>query len=352
MSDLKTLVENYFAPKQKTLTKQMLYEIFDEVMREELFYQDSEGNLKGPISSVDKISQDIIKYVKRKFPKNYHTADLLKKGGKRVIKFTNFGSLQVRDRVIRDMIENGFLRDPEIKRSKLFHRATTNFVETNKNKIIPLVVQFDAGGGAATSGGDYEKEMENILNNHFQANNKSYKAEKQGGSTNNPDLVVFKGDSPYVNFEAKTTLGADFGQFQIQHDGKEFSQKTQTDSPELNRLFGEIKDDLNKSCSVKYNPQKSGDLMKIPMEDLGERVEKYYQEKNVDYIVVDDMLYASSAKAKKIPGVKRFKDAVSGGFVRVRVKCHGKSYSTTAGNKFASIEPSVLYYDVLDSLFP
>ena len=34
MSDLKTLVENYFAPKPKTLTKQMLYEIFDEVMRE------------------------------------------------------------------------------------------------------------------------------------------------------------------------------------------------------------------------------------------------------------------------------------------------------------------------------
>ena len=34
MSDLKTLVENYFAPKPKTLTKQMLYEIFDEVMNE------------------------------------------------------------------------------------------------------------------------------------------------------------------------------------------------------------------------------------------------------------------------------------------------------------------------------
>ena len=35
MSDLKTLVENYFAPKPKTLTKQMLYEIFDEVLREQ-----------------------------------------------------------------------------------------------------------------------------------------------------------------------------------------------------------------------------------------------------------------------------------------------------------------------------
>ena len=35
MSDLKTLVENYFAPKPKTLTKQMLYEIFDEVIKEQ-----------------------------------------------------------------------------------------------------------------------------------------------------------------------------------------------------------------------------------------------------------------------------------------------------------------------------
>ena len=35
MSDLETLVENYFAPKPKTLTKQMLYEIFDEVMKEQ-----------------------------------------------------------------------------------------------------------------------------------------------------------------------------------------------------------------------------------------------------------------------------------------------------------------------------
>ena len=41
---------------------------------------------------------------------NYSTVDLSKKGGKRVIKFTNFGSLQVRDKIIRDMIENGFLK--------------------------------------------------------------------------------------------------------------------------------------------------------------------------------------------------------------------------------------------------
>ena len=50
---------------KKLLTKQMLYEIFDEVIREELFYQDTE-TFEDPILSVDKIAQDIIKYVKRK----------------------------------------------------------------------------------------------------------------------------------------------------------------------------------------------------------------------------------------------------------------------------------------------
>mgnify|MGYP003111035836 FL=1 len=49
MSDLDTLVENYFAPKKKTLTKQILYEIFDEIMREQeikiISGQQSERNL-------------------------------------------------------------------------------------------------------------------------------------------------------------------------------------------------------------------------------------------------------------------------------------------------------------------
>ena len=352
MSKLNKLVEEYFAPRPRTITKQMLHEMFDEVLEEDLFYQDPEGALKGPISSVEKVAQDIIKYIKRKYPHNYHGSDLSRKGGSRVIKFTNFGNLQLRDKVIRDMTEDGFLRDPEVKRSQMFHRATTNFVETTKNKVIPLVVQFDAGGGAATSGGDYEEEMEKIFNDHFQANEKPYSAEKQGGSTNNPDIVVFHEGIPYTSFEAKTKLGSDFGQFQIHHDGKTFTQKTQTNSVQLTHLFGDIEKDLNQTCALNYDPEKSGDLMRISIEDLGERVEKYYQEKDVDYIVVDDMIYASSPKAKQVKGIKNFKDAVTDGYVRIRVKCHGKSYSTTAGLKFKSIEPSINYYDVLDLLFP
>ena len=346
MTDINKLVEDYFAPRSKTLTKQMLYEMFDEALEEDLFYQNPEGALKGPISGVEKVAQDIIKYIKRKYPQNYHGSDLSRKGGSRVIKFTNFGNLELRDKVIRDMTEDGFLRDPEVKRSQMFHRATTNFVETTKNKVIPLVVQFDAGGGAATSGSDYEEEMEKIFNDYFQANEKPYSAEKQGGSTDNPDIVVFHEGTPYTSFEAKTTLGSDFGQLQIQHDGQTFTQKTQTKSVQLTRLFVDIEKDLNVTCGLNYDPEKSGDLMRIP------RVEKYYQEKDVDYIVVNDMIYASSPKAKQVKGIKNFKDAVTGGYVRIRVKCHGKSYSTTAGLKFKSIKPSINYYDVLDSLFP
>ena len=45
MSDLKTLVENYFALKPKTLTKQMLYEIFDEVLNE-VSLEDKKGTAR------------------------------------------------------------------------------------------------------------------------------------------------------------------------------------------------------------------------------------------------------------------------------------------------------------------
>ena len=35
MTDINKLVEDYFAPRSKTLTKQMLYEMFDEALEAE-----------------------------------------------------------------------------------------------------------------------------------------------------------------------------------------------------------------------------------------------------------------------------------------------------------------------------
>ena len=133
-----------------------------------------------------------------------------------------------------------------------------------------------------------------------------------------------------------------------------FTQISQTNSPELVNLFGDIKETIDNTCPVNYDPEKSGDLTKFDLKDLAERVERYYQEKGVDYIVVDDMIYLSSDAATSLPGVLRFKDAAEGGFVRTRVKCHGKSYSTTVAMKFTGIKPSAKYYEpkVFNTLFP
>jgi hypothetical protein len=340
MNELDLLIENYFTESFETSD---LLRLVEQVMEEELYYKDKQGELKGPISDVNKVANDIIKFVKRSFPENYRDADLKLKRGARVLIFTNFGNLSTRDDVIRKLATAGFLSEPEVKRSKMYHRATTNFVDiTPSGKQIPIIVQFDQGGGPAAAGGSYEQEMEDLMNNEFQKQQKPY-------------VVVQRDGEDFVKIESKTAIGADFGQFKIER-GKDglFTQISQTNSPELVNLFGDIKETIDNTCPVNYDPEKSGDLTKFDLKDLAERVERYYQEKGVDYIVVDDMIYLSSDAATSLPGVLRFKDAAEGGFVRTRVKCHGKSYSTTVAMKFTGIKPSAKYYEpkVFNTLFP
>jgi hypothetical protein len=353
MNELDLLVENYFTDSFEASD---LFRLVEQVMSEELYYKNQEGELQGPISDIDKIAQDIIKYVKRQFPSTYHSADLQLKKGVKVLVFTNFKSLKIRDEAIRELTQIGYLSSPEVKRSQLYHRATTNFVDISPSgKETPLVVQFDQGGGPASAGGGYEQEMQDLMNTLFSQQQKPYRAEKQGGSTPLPDIVIFSGEVPVVKMEAKTTIGSDFGQFKIQRDGvAPFEQVSQKDSPELVKLFNDVRRQIDSICPAQYDPQKSGDLARIDVTDLAERVERYYQEKDVDYIVINDMIYVSSDQAPKLPGALRFKDAAKGGYVRARVKCHGKSYSTTVAMKIASIEPSVLYHDleVFNILFP
>jgi len=353
MNELDLLVENYFTDSFETSD---LFRLVEQVMQEELYYKDEQGEFKGPISDINKVANDIIKFVKRNFPEHYHDVDLSKKRGSRVLIFTNFGSLSTRDDVIRRLELAGFLSEPEVKRSKMYHRATTNFVDiTSSGKEIPIVVQFDQGGGPAAAGGSYEQEMEDLMNNTFLSQQKPYVAEKQGGSTAKPDIVVSLNGKDFVKIESKTAIGADFGQFKIQRDGfNPFDQITQKDSPELVKLFNDVRRQIDSICPVQYDPQKSGDLARVGVTDLAERVENYYQEKGVDYIVVNDMIYVSSDQVTMPPGVLRFKEAAKGGYVRARVKCHGKHYSTTVAMKFTGIKPSAKYYDpkVFNTLFP
>ena len=71
------------------------------LIKEEVYYAKGEEKY-GPIS-VEKVAKDIVKHIKRKYPELYRGAELQFKGGKRVLKFTNFGSLKQRDRVIRGL---------------------------------------------------------------------------------------------------------------------------------------------------------------------------------------------------------------------------------------------------------
>jgi len=339
-------------------------------LKEDLFYLKDSGELGGPPDtglSVEQISNDIIKYIKRQYPQNYHDAELQFKGGARVLKFTNFGSLDLRDQVIIDLVNKGWLSEPEVKRSLKAHRARTRFVDVSKSgKKTFIVIQLDAGGGAATAGGDYEDEMAALLNEKFKKQGKLYFAEKQGGSTNNPDIVIWTDENKtnkFVSFEAKTTLGADFGQFQLLHDPNTgtFVQKTQTSSPELVALFKVLVPEINKSCPVPSGDQ-SGELLKIGSrqnpfnfpKSLGEVTEDYYKEKQVDYIIINDAAYATTPAAQTKSGLPRFSQEVKDGYIRIRRKCHGKSYSTTAAIKFGSIGSSTNYYEdvIFNRTFP
>jgi hypothetical protein len=371
MSDLKKILKEEYAKKKLNITPKLLMEMIEDIIREEMFYKDKDDSLKGPISSPDKVAEDIIKYFKREYPQYFATAELEFQGGTRVLKFTNFGSLKTRDEVIRDLQDKGWLstRPEDIKRSKMFHRATTNFVDKkfikSKNKEVerPIIIQLNAGGGAARAGDDYENEIVEILNKQFSEMGLDLFAKKEGGSTDGPDVLVYRSveDSSNMNnalhsFEAKTTIGGvDFGQFQIMHDpeSRSFIQKTQLKSPTLVNIFEEIKDEINTKCSVDYDPQKSGELITLTIDNMPDLVEEYYREKGTDYIIVGDQLYPITDSAASKTGLPRFKDMVEGDFIRIRVKCHGKSYSTTAALKFKNIKDTKKYYEekVFDDIF-
>ena len=344
--------------------KELLKEI-RSVMNEELFYKPRGEEEPRPVSDpIEKVAEDILKYFKRKFPELRDT-DLEFKRGKRVLHFTNFGNLSQRDEVIKDLVEDGWLSNPVVKRSMKYHRATTPFVDkTPSGKEYPIVIQLNQGGGAAKAGDDYEEEIVEIINDKAKSQGKNYEARKLGGSTKAPDVVVRSTDpetasSTTTTFEAKTTIGADFGQFQIIHNPKRikgnqrFKQKTQTDSPVLSRIFRSIKTLLNKSCPVPTG-NVSGELLKFKRRGLKQAVEEYYAEKNVDYIIINDQAYSLNDAAQAQSGLKRFKDSAKGGYLRVRRKCHGTTYSTTVAIRFDSIKSSKKYYDddVFNKIFP
>ena len=319
-------------------------------MVKDYFYKNSLGHLDGP-HSVHFISDKFINQIKDKLPE-YQDVDLQYKKGKKVIDLTNFGELKTRHKAIQLLQQSGLVNNPLVKRRGMFDKATaTNIFYKSGQSLVPVQFRLNCGTGAARSGNKYEEEVRDNLNHYFQKNNKTeYVAYKLGGATANPDVIVKKNGVVHTIFEAKTTKSADFGQFQIEYVGDSFRQKTQTDSTNMIKTFELIKEDLNKNCSSCYNPNASKELIKTNVSNLSTIAEDYYKEKAVDYIIVNDVIYTTR---KEIHNIKNFKTSASSGYVRTRVKNHGRGkYSTTSALKFRSFEESENYVDVLEKLFP
>jgi len=380
-------------------------------LNEELYYKDDSGNLSGPIASEEKVADDIVKYIKRRFDDLYDGHELSFKGGKTTLQFTNFGDLKDRDRVIRALRDEKWLTTDDtkdVKRLDQYHRATTRFVDVRDNgKRVPIIIQLNSGRGGATAGLGYEKDFVAYVNEKFEEQELPYEAKvlpqyKGDSKKLNPDVVVDRDGKEYISFELKTSAGADFGQFQvatsdfdedglrigdidhygIDHPKTEGSNRdvemiSQIGSDTLVTAFNEVYPALieDEECMIKLRNLAglqgadteeveaaykklvdSADLKTVPIDDIGQLATNYYLEKSVDFLVINDMLYAMSPRAQKmnIPGVKTLVEAATSGVVRARIKCHGKTYSATGALKITKIESSVKFNepDIFSALFP
>ena len=374
----------------------LILEGWREYLGEALYYRSNSGELEGPLERDEVISR-IIGYFKTNFPKLYGEVDLQLKSGKTTLQFTNFGDLKDRDMAIRELENAGILSTDaakDVKRLDQYHRATTRFVDVRRpgGRQVPIVIQLNSGKGGATAGLKYEKSFVVYVNEKFDQQKLPYKAKvlpQYKGDSNklNPDVAVDRDGKEYISFELKTSAGADFGQFQIaaaeygDPDSPEFETDiemiSQVGSPTLVKAFNEVYPALieDEICMIRLQNLAglragdnvdaeaafkelvdSADLKTVPIDNIGQLATDYYLEKNVDFLVINDMLYAMSpdAQGMDIPGVKILEQAATSGVVRARIKCHGKTYSATGALKITKIEPSVKFSEpsVFNALFP
>ena len=348
MKELDQLVENFLQPKPKGLGLDQLVEMIEEamdaqVLNEEYYY----GNLNRPVDFDEVVSQ-MANLVKRKFPEE--ARDMEYKKGKYVIQFSGLGDLQTRDRIIRAMAEKGFLKSPKVKRANLYDTAQTNFVFAFKGKTErPVEVRFYHGGdGAQTSGEKYEKEVAEQLNNFFKNKKMPMEAKATGGFSKEPDIIITNKDTgAEVKIETKTKLGSDFGQFGVvwdSADGKfKMSEKHKND-PIMKRVYADYIDNLDLPDGQPAK-DKSKEIMRKPVENIGTLIGDYYRNKGVSYIIVNDKIYSLNDN--------QFDNSVTAGDVRFRVKNHGRHFSYTVALKPTIIgdAPNFLDKNTLDNLF-
>jgi len=373
MSDLKTLVENYFAPKPKTLTKQMLYEIFDEVLREQeeqdtdpfeldssLSGEEVASILLGKIAQVSSIPKDV-KY----------------KSGNRTITLDNFGPLKNRDKIIKDLMKAGIVSETEPYRAGLSRDGLTNYyflTKGGKKQFIKLIMKHGGSATLASKGDSFEKTVANQIN-AFLADRMleddfiagvivDATATAEGGSSGESDVVIkdtVTGKTLF-SFETKTSKGSrvDLGQFTIKYENKKGKKgqwvkapkKRRKETETMKKVFDEIKVSLNTEIRPATNkPFPTGPMINSKgAEDfwntLGEPrgkkslsgdvrefeisknlIQEYYREKGDTYAVLGNDIY--SLVEDKDADLPQLSSAIERAYALFRIKYHGPNYSYT-----------------------
>jgi len=373
MSDLKTLVENYFAPKPKTLTKQMLYEIFDEVIKEQEEQDTDPFNLDSSLSGKEVASILLGKIAQvSSLPK-----DAAYKGGKTTIVLDNFGPLQDRHKIIKALMGADIISQTEPYRAGLSRDGITNYyflTKGGKKKFIKLVMKHGGSSTLASKGERYEKTVANQIN-AFLADRMleddfiagvvaDATATAEGGSSGESDVVIKDATGKtLLSFETKTSKGnrVDLGQFTIKYEKGEKGEKGQwVKSPKkrgketetMKKVFDEIKVSLNTEIKPATNkPFPTGPMINSKgAEDfwntLGEPrgkkslsgdvkkfeisknlIQEYYREKGDTYAILGNDIY--SLVEDKVTGLPQLSSAIEKAYALFRIKYHGPNYSYT-----------------------
>jgi hypothetical protein len=365
MSDIDKLVENYFAPRSKSLTKQMLYEMFDEAFGEqEQEEQEIDPFALDPSLTNEEIGSILLGKIKET---SNLPQDAVYKGGRFTVVLDNFGPLKDRNEVIKDLIRNNIISQAKPYRAGQSRAGKTNyyFLLRNGNKKFVSLILTQGRGTVASKGFEFEEAVAHSINSFLvdKGLEDDYIAAAEGKFGTGSDVVVKHQatDEKAFSLEAKRSKGSrvDFGQFRIRYD-RGWHQATGLKNDIIVDIFNSIKDELNKTIQPlegsdfpegpsltpqeaeqfwdAYKPNRnkslSADVLKVEIDK--NLIQNYYRKKGDDYIVLGNDIYALRSGT----GLIELKDALENVVALVRIKYHGPEYSYTVALRGAFIDES------------
>ena len=333
MSDLKTLVENYFAPKPKTLTKQVLYEIFDEVMREQEEQPDPRKNFE---VALDKIKQEGYEYE-------------IVQGKNNVIKVKHDNRLEALETLLRNLEPLGFSHNIDSQVSSLGRIEIKDKVFGSAFIIIKPLRKT-----AALAGNEFEEAIANKINEKYSDLEITATTAGAGHGSD----VTITGPKDSLTIETKTSLSADFGQFRVQYNTFEslweprrtpgYVKNEEIFEPLYENLLNNF---LNQKCvfpnleDPRLNKDKNGKIIGLRASRATGELKKelqnswfggkndykkdfdfkfiapYYADKGDELIQLGRKgLYALTDKAAKEFNIPKFEDSGLNAFIRFRFK--------------------------------